>query len=345
MTKTVRKWPQTLERNHPMAKITFLATEGCLFSGISGLIDAFSIANLWQCSMNKNAHQPLFETEIVTVDGNPFTASGNIYIHAHRSIDHVAETDMIVIPPFLPHMEPLPKHTDHLLAWLVSRYKRGALVGALCTGTFMLAETGLLDHKIATTNWHFARLFRQRYPRVRLKPERMLTEESGLICSGAATAALNLTLLVVERFGSQALASVCAKALLVDPNRESQAPYVISEPRRNHGDEKIFKAQAWIRSNFNKPIAIDTIAAHVGISPRHFKRRFKMAAGVPPLGYLQQIRIDAAKKRLETTRDTIAEITWHIGYEDSSSFRRLFKKSTGLSPREYRDKFARLTRP
>jgi transcriptional regulator GlxA family with amidase domain len=135
---------------------------------------------------------------------------------------------------------------------------------------------------------------------------------------------------------------VCAKAFLVDPHRDSQAPYAIFQPRKGHGDEKILRAQQWLEANYGDNVVIDELAARVGISPRHFKRRFRKATGETPLGYLQNVRIEAAKEKLANTRDNVNEITYRIGYEDSSTFRRLFKKHTGISPREYRDKFCGL---
>ncbi len=327
-----------------MARITFLAVENCLFSGIIGLVDALAIANLWYLALNPKDSAPLFETEIVTEDGNAVNAYGGIPVQPHRSVGEVERTDLILIPPFLPNINPLPEDFDKLMDWFRSQYKRRTRIGAICTGAFALAETGLLDGKIATTNWFYARLFQRLYPEVHLMPERILTEDSGLICSGAATASFNLGLYIIETFGDEELSRVCAKALLVDPSRDSQASYIILDFQKRHRDEDVLKAQSWMETHYSDNIAMDKIAGYVGLSPRHFKRRFKNATGVSPLSYLQQVRIEAAKKKLETTKENMNEITWQIGYEDSSSFRRLFKKCTGLSPREYRDKFSRRRR-
>lgn len=324
-----------------MVKITFLAEQGCLFSGIVGLMDAFSIANLWHRSFSGKDEGPLFETEIVTTGGESVMAYGGLPVHPHRAACDVDDTDLLLIPPFLPHVEPLPAEMGVIKAWIRTLYGRRTRIGALCTGAFVLAETGLLDGRTATTNWHFARKFARRYPKVRLAPERILTEDDGLICTGAATSCFNLALYIIETFGSAEVASACAKSLLVDPNRVSQAPYVISEFPKDHNDKEIIRAQDWMEGHFSGHVAIDAVAGRVGISPRHFKRRFKSATGESPLSYLQRVRIEAAKKRLETTRETMDDITVRIGYEDSSSFRRLFKRSTGLSPREYREKFSR----
>jgi transcriptional regulator GlxA family with amidase domain len=167
----------------------------------------------------------------------------------------------------------------------------------------------------------------------------MLTEDDGILCTGAATAVYHLALHLIRRYGSSRLATTCAKALLVDPNRNSQTPYVLSSPLRRHGDAQVLMAQQFIEKHYASIDSVDAIAREVGISPRHFKRRFKSAAGDPPGKYLQRVRIEAAKERLETTRDTIEEITWSVGYRDVSSFCRLFKQHTEISPRAYREKF------
>jgi transcriptional regulator GlxA family with amidase domain len=324
-----------------MAHITCLAMEGCLFSGTVGLMDAFGIANLWQQAVEAQNAEPLFKTEIVTADGRPVNAYGGIHVQPNRSIRDVNHADVILVPPLLPNVSPQPARIEDVLAWLKDHYRRKTLIGSLCTGSFALAETGLLDGKRATTNWQYARMFRRRYPRVRLQPEKVMTEDSGLICTGAATSFFQLGLYLIEHFGSEELARSCAKALLVDPNRDSQAPYAILDLPRDHGDADVLRAQRVMENRYPETLAIDEIAREVGISPRHFKRRFKQAIGETPLSYLQRVRIEAAKKKLERSKAPVSEITWQIGYADSSSFCRLFKKTTGLSPRDYREKFFR----
>lgn len=324
-----------------MTHITCLAMEGCLLSGTVGLMDAFGIANLWQRAYEGKAVNPLFKTEIVTVGGRSVNAHGGICVQPHRSITDVDHADVILVPPLLPNVSPQPDRVEDVLAWLRDHYSRKTLIGALCTGSFVLAETGLLDGRRATTNWQYARMFRRRYPRVRLQPEKVMTEDSGLICTGAATSFFQLALYLIDYFGSEALARSCAKALLVDPNRESQAPYAILEFPRDHGDAGVLQAQRVMENRYPETLVIDKIAGEVGISPRHFKRRFKQAVGETPLSYLQRVRVEAAKKKLERSNAPVSEITWQIGYADSSSFCRLFKKTTGLSPREYRERFSR----
>jgi len=325
-----------------MAKITFWAGEGCLLSGITGLMDAFSIANLWQQALDPDGARPLFECRVVTSDGRPVRAYGGLEFKPDGPLETAPASDCVIVPPFLPHVVPLPPKEDPLYDWVREAHRRRTTVGTMCSGTFLLAETGLLDGRVATVNWHFAWMFKERYPKVRLKPELIMSEDDGLICTGATTAMFHLALYIINLFGSRHLAAVCSKILLVDPSRHSQTPYMITDFDKSHGDTAILKTQFQMEARFSESLQIDALADEAGLSPRHFKRRFKKATGESPLGYLQRVRIEQAKQRLETTRDSMNEITWQIGYEDSSSFRRLFKRFTGLAPREYRDKFSQL---
>ena len=330
-----------------MATITFMAYDGCMFSGVAALMDAFSICNLWHEYALQNENQenmpadiPLFDMEIVSPGGKPFMANGGIRMEAHRPLEAVEKTDLVLIPPFLFNARKPLTPSGNMLQWLTGLHQDHIRIGAICTGVFILAMTGLLDGKIATTNWQLVNRFRHQFPEVILKPERLLTQDTGLICSGAVTAQYNMLLYIIELFGSTALSRKCAKAFLVDPSRTTQAPYMITSFWKEHGDREISTAQRWMEDHYAGHITIDEVACQVNLSPRHFKRRFKKATGETPLAYLQQIRMESAKSRLETTRDNIEEITRLIGYEDSSTFRRLFKKHTDLSPREYRDKFS-----
>jgi len=327
-----------------MAHITLLAYPNCSLLSIFGPMEAFAIANLWCRTQgwDKRANAPLFSWEIVSLDGGAVKGYGGVPIQPHRSIHAVDTTDFILIPAFLPPLDFIGKVSDEILAWIRCRHADNTLIGATCTGTFLLAETGLLSGKEATTNWAFAHYFKKLHPNVKLKPEKLLSVDGGLICSGATTSFLDLCLYLIEKFGSEDLASRCAKSLLVESGRRSQSPYFIFDSQKNHTDDKIIEAQAYMEGKFTKTFSLDDLASDLGISPRHFKRRFKNATGDSPLVYLQRLRIEAAKRKLETTLETVNEITWQVGYEDCNSFRRLFRNHTGLSPREYRDRFTRM---
>lgn len=319
-------------------KITFLAAENCLPSGITGLLDMFAIANLWQASLTGN-REPVFVTEIVTPEGRPVTSSGCVTLLPQRAAEEAFDSDLVILPPFAPVPDFTTEIDAGILDWITGRHAAGIPIAALCTGTFLLATTGLLNGRRATTNWQFTRRFQRQFPAVLLEVERLLTEDNGLICTGAATACYSLGLMLIHRHGSGELAAACAKAMLVDPNRDSQAPYIVQDQSRQHRDSLILSAQQYMKENLARDLRIDAVAGFVHLSPRHFKRRFRQATGCTPISYLQSVRLGAAKKRLETTLDTVDEITAQIGYGDSSTFRRLFKTQTGLSPREYRARF------
>ncbi len=323
-----------------MAKITLLAENDCVASAIAGTVDALSVANLWWLYMKNDGSGPLFETEIVSIDGQPVTAQGGITLTPLRAIHEIEETDLILLPAFLPPFDLENPRIKTICEWVTHNHKSGNNIACTCTGTFLLAETGLLDGCVATTNWQFAEIFKRQYPKVNLQIDRILTEDNRLYCTGAATAFMNLCLHLIEKYGSPDLASRCAKGLLVDTDRHSQSPYIVYDFWNNHSDKQIQKAQQWMEKNYKNKFSIDEVAESIGISPRHFKRRFKTATGETPLAYLQRLRIENAKRFLERTLDTVNEITWKVGYEDINSFRRLFIKHTGLSPKNYRNKFS-----
>jgi len=325
-----------------MAQIAILAEKNCVSSSIAGIIDALSIANSWWQLMQKDSVPPLFETEIITIDGKPVTANGGIQLSPSKSIHELDKADLVLLPAFLLPFDLKNDRIKTICQWVRQHHKSGNEIACTCTGTFLLAETGLLDGKRATTNWLFAEIFKRKYPKVNLQINRLLTSDDGLFCTGASTAFMNLCLYLIEKHGSPALASRCAKILLVDMNRQTQAPYIVDDFWKHHADEQILKAQEWMELKYTDKISIDAVAKRFGIGSRHFKRRFKNATGETPLHYLQRIRIEKAKQLLENTQENINEITWQVGYEDVNSFRRLFIKHTGLSPKNYRNKFSTL---
>lgn len=321
-----------------MADITILAEEKCAASSITGLVDALAVANLWWGLLGNGG--PLFICRIVTVDGKPVRANGAFEIRADSSIREAEESDVIVLPGFLPPFDFSTERMDEVRRWLKERHEKGETIAAICTGTYILAETGLLNGRTATTNWQFAGDFRRRFPCIDLKADEIFTEEAGLICTGAASSFLNLCLKMIEQYGSPELASLCSKALLIDPERQSQAPYMLHDFFKSHADGRILKAQQLMEESLAAPVSIDGIASEVALSPRHFKRRFKSATGDSPLAYLQNLRVETAKKHLEGGSESVNEIAYKVGYEDVNSFRKVFKKIAGMSPKDYRSKFS-----
>lgn len=324
-----------------MKEISLLAIDGCLASTISNLIEAFSIANMWHSHFS-GQRQDLFRTKIITPDGCAVTCSDCIQFIPHASFRDTHNSDYLIIPAFMPVPDATELRDPSILDYIHSHYAVGTTVASVCTGAFLLAETGLLNKKDATTNWIFEKKFRYRHPDVNLLIGQMITEQDNLICTGAVTAIMHLALKIIKREGSRQLASMCAKTMLVDPNSDSQAPYTIYSPAKEHKDTEIMKAEEYMRERFADIDSVDQVADFINISSRHFKRRFKKATGESPLSYLQKLRVQKTKDLLEKTLMSIEEITRLVGYEDSGTFRRLFKRYTNLSPREYRERFLSL---
>lgn len=327
-----------------MVPVTMLVQNGCLFSGVSLCQEVFLLANTWWRIMHPEKAEKLFEFQVVSPDGQPVKGGAGMAITPVKSMTEVKQTELILIPPYLHTIRNTLPAFSSSVDWLRFHHKKGATLAGLCTGSFVLATTGLLDGKKATTNWQFARSFRNRFPDVDLQTQDILTIEDRLICTGATTAILDFCLYVLKKYGSEELAENCARAMLIDPNRKSQAPYVMFDGLRNHNDVAVMEAQDYLDEHFADNIVVDQLAKNVGLSSRHFQRRFKEATGESPLSYLQKIRIEKAKIKLSSTRLPFSEITWAVGYEDVNSFRKIFKRHTSLSPKEYRLKFEKPSR-
>jgi transcriptional regulator GlxA family with amidase domain len=202
-----------------------------------------------------------------------------------------------------------------------------------------LAATGLLDGKTATTHWGVAKIFKESFPKVNLRTDLMVVDEGRIFCGGGMTADLNLSLYLINKYCGREVALQCSRCTLVDLGYLSQLPFTVYVPEKNHNDSKILKAQEWIERNFTQNISIEILAKKVEMSTRNFNRRFKTATGETVVKYLQQVRIEAAKKELEDVKLSFDAISVHVGYENVSFFRRIFKQATGLSPAKYREKF------
>lgn len=235
----------------------------------------------------------------------------------------------------------LRTHTK-AIRWLARLHGKGATLASVCTGAFLLAEAGLLDGRTATTHWGFAAEFKRRYPRVRLLPERTITDEGDLLCAGGADSGLWLCLHLIERELGHEIAAETAKAFLLDLRPPPQQSFTVFQGRRGHGDASIDRVQDRLERGFAKPLTLEGLAAEAGMSPRNLHRRFKAVTGAAPRAYLQSVRIEAAKRLLERTRKGVEEIGYEVGYGDSRFFRRLFRKQVGTGPASYRKRFRRL---
>jgi transcriptional regulator GlxA family with amidase domain len=226
-----------------------------------------------------------------------------------------------------------------LAAWIVDRYKQGAEVASVCTGGFLLASTGLLKGRNCSTHWQAADDFRKMFPDVNLVVEKIITDEHGIYTNGGAFSFLHLLLYLIEKYCGRETAIYCAKFFEVDIDRHSQAAFMMFTGQKDHQDEEIKQAQPYIENNADKKISMEELASRFNIGRRNFDRRFIKATFNTPVEYLQRVKIEAAKKALETSRRTISEVMYEVGYSDPKAFREVFKKITGLSPLDYRNKY------
>ena len=216
---------------------------------------------------------------------------------------------------------------------------RGTIIAGVCSGVAMLAEAGLLDGRPATTHWAIAEQFRQRYPAVDWKPELFITESDNILCGGGVYAALDLCLYLVERLAGYDVARQCGRALLIDAPRTWQVSFSTPMLKQQHHDEKILPVQEYLHENFNAHISIGELAQRAGMSTRNFTRRFRQATGEPPVTYLHRLRINCARQLLETDFKSVQQVCYEVGYEDVPFFRKIFKRYTGLAPKEYKQRF------
>jgi transcriptional regulator GlxA family with amidase domain len=319
-----------------MKHITILALEGTIASTVTGPADIFSLAGVLWNRIRGVRPEPNFKVVIASVEGGPVTSVNGVVIQPHLSTGDVKKTDLILISA--EDLAALDAASRKTTPWLLKHHESGATLASVCTGAFLLAETGLLNGKRATTHWGFAELFRKRYPQVDLRPESLITDEGSLLCGGGAFSYFDLSLYLVERYCGFEIAAQCGKSLLLDLGRTSQVPYAIFEYQKHHCDEQVLAAQTFIEKNYSSEMNVDGLADEVGMSPRNFKRRFRKATGDSPLAYLQRYRVEAAKRLLENTPLSIAEVCYRVGYEDLGFFRRIFKRHVGINPFEYRQR-------
>jgi transcriptional regulator GlxA family with amidase domain len=322
-----------------MIKVTLLALDNALASSIMGSMDVFSLTgSTWNYIASKQKIS-YFDLKVVTKDGMPSKSKNNAAIIPNCSIHDIESTDVIIISSISDFSTLLT--SDETIEWLHHHFKRGTTIASVCSGTFVLAKTGLLNGKQATVHWGFAAEFKRRYPEVHLRPDKIITEEEQLLCSGGYNSYIALSFYIVEKFCGRDVAIESSKAMLHDLGRSSQDPYSISIITHRSLDPEIHRIQEWLEKNFNHRIDMQDLADAFGMSRRVLERRFKTATGMPPLLYLQQIRVEIAKKYLESTSITFSEIAVLVGYEDTSFFRKIFQKQTKTLPKEYRAKFYR----
>jgi transcriptional regulator GlxA family with amidase domain len=244
----------------------------------------------------------------------------------------------VIVPPCLGHL-PQGDFIGPLAAWLRERHATGTVLASVCAGAFLLAETGLLSGRAATTHWILANDLAARFPEIRVDADKLIIDDGDIITAGGLMAWIDLGLKLVDRLLGPTAMAETAHFMLVDPPGREQRYYSAFSPKLAHGDKAILKVQHWLQTQGVRRIGLDVMASQAGLEPRTFFRRFRHATGLKPIEYCQHLRIGKARQMLEAGPQSIDQIAWDVGYQDSASFRKVFIKLTGLSPGDYRKRF------
>ena len=317
---------------------TNMSTIAC----IVGAYQIFSEANNYLLGMNEKA---IFKIQLVGATKNDFLNNNLLSIKHQVAIDEIDNTNLIIIPASLIRCyETASKNNKMLIDWLSKQYKQGAEIASMCAGSFMLASTGILAGKTCSTHWALSENFRALYPDVNLQTDQLITDENGIYTNGGAYSFLNLLMYIIEKFYDRSTAIHCAKYFQIDLDRNLQAEFSIFNGHKKHNDDEILTAQKFLEQNYQDKISIEKLSSNLNINRRNFDRRFIKATGFTPLDYLQRVKVEAAKKLFETTRKTVNEIMYEVGYNDAKAFRDVFSRVTGLMPLEYKSKYSKESR-
>lgn len=305
---------------------------------IAGTHQIFIQVNDFMISKNQ---PPLFKVQLVGLVTETRQSTGLFTVNPDVLIGNVSKTDLIIIPAIHGDQAEGIERNREFIPWIIRQHNQGAEIASFCIGAYLLAATGLLKGKQCATHWLHATDFREMYPDVNLVDDKIMTEEDGIYTSGGAYSYLNLILYLIERYAGREMSVLIAKTYMIDIDKDSQSPFIIFQGQKAHEDEPVKKAQEYIEQNFQEKITVFELASMFALGRRSLERRFKKATCNTVSEYIQRVKVEAAKKGFETTRKTINEVMYEVGYSDVKAFRTTFRKFTGLSPMEYRNKYNR----
>jgi len=320
-----------------MKKVYFLLPDRVLRPG--SLFSAIEVLEQANTYFTSKGRKPYYDIKIIGFNSGQSILNSRFFIKTDNISLKRARPDIIIIPGIHDLNSNSLNKNKNLLSWMIERYKDGCELASLCTGSFMLAATGLLNNEECSTHWAAEKSFMEMFPKVKLCTDKIITDSKGIYTAGGANSSLNLILYLIEKFNGRETAVYCSKILMIDINRSSQAPFVLFEGQKNHVDKDILRVQKFIEANVEEKISVEELAGKFNISRRSFVRRFKKATNNSPLEYMQRIKIEAAKRYLERGRLNINEVMYSLGYSDVKAFRGMFRKITGISPINYRNKY------
>jgi len=305
-------------------------------SSIVGTYKIFSRANTY---WKETGRKELFKIELAGISKKVDFYGGLFSVRPHTHISAISKTNLIIIPSLNHNYAKAVKRNKLLIDWVEKQYKNGAEVASICTGAFILASSGLLDGRCCSTHWAVAENFRSMFPNVNLQTDKLITDENGIYTNGGAYSFLNLIIYLVEKYYDRQTAIFCSKVFQIEMDRQSQSPFTIFTGQKLHSDDVVMKAQAYIENNLSEKISVEDLSSKFAVGRRNFDRRFIKATGNTPVEYLQRAKIESAKKAFETSRKTINEVMYDVGYSDVKAFREVFRRITGMSPLEYRGRY------
>ncbi|MDP4262688.1 MAG: helix-turn-helix domain-containing protein [Bacteroidota bacterium] len=322
-----------------MKHVSILVPETAVVEAIADPRYMFVAVNQFLEAEGKPA---LFKVQLVGLSKEIKLENSLFSVHTDMLLQDIKKTDLVFIPALSGDMNKALELNKELIPWIIDQYKNGAEVASLCIGAFLLASTGLLDGKKCSTHWNSANQFRNMFPDVELVDGSIITEENGLYSSGGANSYWNLLLYLVEKYTNRETAIKASKFFAIDIARNSQSSFIMFKGQREHEDDAIKKAQDFIEQNFQEKITVDQLADTFAMGRRSFERRFKKATSNTVVEYIQRVKMEAAKRSFESSRKNINEVMFDVGYTDTKAFRSTFKKITGLTPVEYRNKYNKL---
>ena len=324
---------------HPL-RVAIVALPDAAISTLAGIYDVLYVST----TMALSGHgQPPFQVEIVGERTGPLPLATGVPVDVQRAVEDIDACDIVIVPAILLSESGWQTGRYPRLAdWVMRMHSRGARICSACSGIFLLAETGLFSGHEATVHFGYAQAFAELYPDVAIHPERVLVisgRHDDLVSSGASYSWHDLVLYLIAHHVGATTAQEVARLFALQWHQDGLAPYIVFEGPRDHGDAEISGAQDWLAVNFSIGSPVDEMMRRSRLSKRTFKRRFAAATGLSPIAYVQRLRVEEAKRRLERTDASAEDIGWRVGYENAAFFRRLFKRTTGMSPGAYRKRF------
>lgn len=320
-----------------MKHLTILVPDG--ENNLSSIVGAYKIFTRANEYWKKAGNKDVFTIQLAGISKKVDFHGGLFSVKPHTHISAIAKTNLVIVPSLNHNYQQALKYNKALVDWIAHQYKNGAEVASICTGAFLLAQSGLLDGKSCSTHWATADNFRLMFDKVNVQPDKLITDEKGIYTNGGGYSFLNLMIYLVEKYYDRQTAIFCAKVFQIEMDRKSQSAFIIFTGQKQHGDETIKKAQDYMERNLTEKISVELLSSKFAVGRRNFDRRFIKATGNTPIEYLQRVKIEKAKKSLENSRKTINEVMYEVGYADVKAFREVFRKITGMSPLEYKGRY------